>query len=107
MINGMLDGLEHHDDDRRIVSSSLKMKDAIQLLVIRLLYEREQRLSRSFRTLPQLVKAWEMRQLLKQRGRDFSGQGLCVAFFRVEQMHERLSYAAKRSYHGRVQLCVG
>lgn len=45
MVDGMLDGLNHHDADRSIIGPTVKMEYLIQLFLIYLLDERDQRLS--------------------------------------------------------------
>ena len=45
MIDGVVDGLDHYDDDRGIIGSPVKMEDLTQLP---LLHERDQRFSDLF-----------------------------------------------------------
>src|SRR6266550_4942945 len=69
MIDGVVDGLDHHDDGRSIIGSPVKMEDLSQLPLIHLLRERDQRFSRPLCTSLQFVEAWKSDEFLKSRGR--------------------------------------
>src|SRR6266581_6563368 len=107
MIDCVVDGLDHHDDDRSIIGPPVKMEDLTQLLLLHLLRERDQRFSRPLCTSPQFVEVWKMREVPKWRGRDFPSQCPRIAFFGSEHVHKGLSHTAKRPFRGSVQLCVG
>src|SRR5690348_8499074 len=47
MIDGVVDGLDYHDDDRSIIRSCVQMQDRIQILWLRLLHEVDQCFARS------------------------------------------------------------
>src|SRR3989440_9871762 len=61
MIDGVVDSLDHHDDDRSIIGPTVKMEDPTQLPLLHLLRERDQCFSRPFCTSPQFVEVWKMR----------------------------------------------
>ena len=71
MIDGVVDGLDQHDDDRSIISPPVKMEDLAQFPLLR---DRDQLFSRPLCTSPQFVEVWKMREVRKSRGRDFSSQ---------------------------------
>src|SRR6266700_3252965 len=104
MIDGVVDGLDHHDDDRSIISPPVKMEDLTQLNLLR---ERDQRFSRPLCTSPQFVEVWRMREVPKWRGRGCSSQCPRIAFFGSEHVHEGLSHTTKCSFRSSVQLGVG
>src|SRR6266700_5379207 len=92
MIDGVVDGLDHHDDDRSIIGPPVKMEDLTQLPLLHLLRKRDQRFSRPLCTSPQFVEVWKMREVLKWRGRDFPGQCPRIAFFGSEHVLKGLSH---------------
>src|SRR5713101_6716154 len=95
MIDGVVDGLDHHDDGRSIIGSPVKMEDLAQFSLLR---DRDQRFSRHLCGSPQFVEAWKSGEFLQSRGRDFSSQCPRVAFFGSEQVYEGLSHTAERPF---------
>src|SRR5213082_3579095 len=69
MIDGVVDGLDQHDDDRSIIGSTIKMEHLAQ---VPLLCDRDQRFSRPLCTSPQFVEAWKSGEVREARGRDVS-----------------------------------
>src|SRR6266700_5415883 len=106
MINGMVDGLDHHDDDRSIIGPPVQMEDQIQVPPLR---DCNQLFSRPFCSSPQFVEARKSGEVRKSRGRGCSSKIKMprIAFFGSEQVHEGLSHTAKRPFRGSVQLGVG
>jgi len=78
MIDGVVDGLDQHDDDRSLIAPPVKMEDLTQFPLLR---DRDQLFSRPLCTSPQFVEVWKMREVRKSRGRDFSSQCPRIAFF--------------------------
>src|SRR5258708_30196600 len=71
MVDAVVDGLDHHDDDWRIIGPPVEMEDPAQLALVHLLRECDQRFPRPLRASPQLVEVWKLREVLKWRGRNF------------------------------------
>src|SRR5947209_11651223 len=95
MIDGVVDGLDHHDDGRSIIGPPVKMEDLTQLFLVHTLRERDQRFSRAPGMSPQFVETWKMREVLKWRGKDFRGQSPRIAFFGSEHVQKGLSHTPK------------
>ncbi len=65
MIDGVVDGLDHHDDDRSIIAPPVKMEDLAQFPLLR---DRDQLFSRPLCSSPQFVEAWKMREFRQVEG---------------------------------------
>src|SRR6266700_3521574 len=69
MINGVVDGLDQHDDDRSIIGPPVKMEDLAQVPLLR---DCNQLFSRPLCSSPQFVEARKSGEFLQSRSRGSS-----------------------------------
>jgi hypothetical protein len=69
MVDGVVDSLDQHDDNWRVISSSVKMEDLTQIPLLSLLCDRDQLFSRVLCSSPQFAEGWKMCEVCKSRGR--------------------------------------
>src|SRR5262245_5912376 len=103
----MVDRLDQHNVDRRVIGSTIQVEDARQIQLCGLLREGDKRLPRLLSPAAQLVEAWEDAALRQARPWRLATHTSRVAFLGAEQVHEDRAHAAIHPGGGLVQLRVG
>src|SRR5947209_13267604 len=77
MIDGVVDGLDHHDDGRSLIGSPVKIEYLTQVPQLR---DGDQLFSRPLCSSPQFVEAWKSGEFFQRRGRSCSSKRSHIAF---------------------------